>query len=123
MMTQGEYMNVKALKAAGWTIRQIAAHLGYHPATVSGWLKHGGPPPKRATAVEDLSIDEHWQKRIAALLAHNADLQATSILRVIRAEGFEGSYPSLTRYLRQVRGPSRPAAVPSRSRSSMKRAG
>jgi IS30 family transposase len=35
MMTQEEYMNVKALHAGGWTIKQIAEHLGFHPATVS----------------------------------------------------------------------------------------
>ena len=104
MMTQEEYMNVKALKAAGWTITQIAKHLGYHPATVSGWLKAGGPPPKRSVPVEELVIDEHWRARIAALLAHNDELQATSIMRVIGAEGFEGSYQSLTRHLREVRG-------------------
>ena len=107
MMAQEEFMNVKALRAAGWTIRQIAKHLGYHPATVSGWLKAGGPPPKRSVPVEELVVDDRWQNRIAALLAHNAELQATSIMRVIRAEGFEGSYASLTRHLREVRGPSR----------------
>jgi len=79
MMTQEEYMNVKALKAAGWTISQIAKHLGYHPATVSGWIKAGGPPPKRSVPVEELVIDDHWRARIAALLAHNDELQATSI--------------------------------------------
>lgn len=47
MMTQEEYMNVKALRAAGWTVAQIAKHLGYHPATISSWLKAGGPPPNR----------------------------------------------------------------------------
>jgi transposase len=110
MMTQEEYMNVKALRAAGWTIRQIAKHLGYHPATISGWLKAGGPPARRTTPVEEHVVDERWQERIAALLAHNAELQATSIMRVIRAEGFDGSYQSLTRHLREVRGPSRPQA-------------
>ena len=52
MMTQEEYMNVTALRAAGWTITQIAEHVGYHPATVSGWLRDGGPPAKRETPVE-----------------------------------------------------------------------
>lgn len=105
MMTQEEWMDVRALHAAGWTIVQIADHVGYHPATVSGWLKRGGPPPKRETATQDLVVDERWQNRIAALLAHNAELQASSIM--IAAEGFTGSYQSLTRHLRQVRGPSR----------------
>ena len=67
MMTQEEFMNVKALRAAGWTVAQIARHLGYHPATVSSWLKAGGPPAKRATPVEELVVDERWRARVARL--------------------------------------------------------
>ena len=107
MMTQEEYMNVKALHGAGWTIKQIAEHLGFHPATVSSWLKNGGPPPKREVPVDDLVVDERWRVRIAGLLAHNAHLQGSSIMRVIAAEGYEGSYQTLTRYLHSVRGPTR----------------
>ena len=107
MMTQEEYMNVKALHGAGWTIKQIAEHLGFHPATVSSWLKNGGPPPKREVPVEELVVDERWRVRIAGLLAHNAQLQGSSIMRVIVAEGYEGSYQTLTRYLHSVRGPTR----------------
>ena len=36
------------LKSQGWTIAEIARE-EYHPATVSKWLKLGGPPPKRQT--------------------------------------------------------------------------
>jgi len=100
-------MNVKALHAGGWTIKQIAEHLGFHPATVSAWLKNGGPPPKRSVPVPDLVVDERWRNRIAGLLAHNAELQGSSIMRVITAEGYEGSYQTLTRYLHSVRGPTR----------------
>ncbi len=100
-------MDVKALHAAGWTIRQIAKHCGHHPATVSKWLRAGGPAPKRAAASDELVVDQRWQERIAALLERNAELQATSVMRVITAEGFDGSYASLTRHLRAVRGPSR----------------
>jgi transposase len=107
MMTQEEYMNVKALHAGGWTIKQIAEHLGFHPATVSSWLKNGGPPPKRSVPDADLVIDARWRARIAQLLTHNADLQGSSIMRVISAEGYSGSYQTLTRYLHSVRGPTR----------------
>ena len=107
MMTQEEYMNVKALHAAGWTIKQIAEHLEFHPATVSWWLKNGGPPPTRFVPVEELVIDERWRSRIGGLLAHNAELQGSSIMRVIVAEGYSGSYQTLTRYLHSVRGPTR----------------
>lgn len=113
-MTQEEWMDVKALRAAGWTIGQIAEHVGYHPQTVSGWLRRGGPPGKRSVPVADQTVDEQWRTRIAGLLERNSALQATSIMRVLRAEGFDGSYPTLTRYLREVRGPSRgglPATV------------
>lgn len=111
MMTQEEYMDVKALRAAGWTIRQIAEQVGYHPATVSAWLKVGGPTQRRKAGDVEAVVDQRWQQRIAALLSRNADLQATSIMRVIRPEGFEGSYQSLTRHLRAVRGPTRGKAV------------
>ena len=109
MMTQEEYMNVKALHAGGWTIKQIAEHLGFHPATVSWWLKNGGPPPKRSVPAEDLVIGPRWQARIDQLLAHNAQLQGSSIHRVLAAEGYEGSYQTLTRYLHTLRGPTRGA--------------
>jgi transposase len=107
MMTQEEFMEVQVLRSAGWTINQIAEHVGYHPATIRSWLKSGGPPAKRSTPLAEQIVDELWQVRIGELLAHNASLQATSIMRIITAEGFDGSYPSLTRYLRTVRGSSR----------------
>ena len=78
MMTQEEYMNVKALRAAGWTIKQIADHLGFHPATVSSWLRNGGPPPKRSAPVNDLVIDERWQARISALRPARACIDWTN---------------------------------------------
>jgi transposase len=109
MMTQEEFMNVKVLHAAGWSIVQIAERVGYHPATVSAWLRNGGPPGKRQTPVEQMVVDERWRARVAGLLGQNAQLQASSIMRVITAEGFEGSYQSLTRHLRSVRGSSRTA--------------
>ena len=47
MMTEEEYMDVVALARQGWKISEIAAAVGHHPATVSHWLKSGGPPAKR----------------------------------------------------------------------------
>ncbi len=34
------------------TIAEIAEHLDYHPATVSKWLRAGGPPPQREVDAE-----------------------------------------------------------------------
>ncbi len=49
MMNQEEYMqDIKPLRKQGWTLEEIGEHTGYHPATISNWLKNGGPPPARA---------------------------------------------------------------------------
>lgn len=38
MLTQEEYVHeVLELRRQGWTIGEIAAQVGYHPATVSKW--------------------------------------------------------------------------------------
>jgi transposase len=105
MMTQGEFVDVIKLRDAGWTVDEIAAEVGYHPATVRGWLKAGGPPARREVTVEERVIDPGWQARIHAMLKLNPRLLATSIHDRLVAEGFEGSYPTVARFVREVRGP------------------
>ena len=112
MMTQEEYMDVMAMKRQGLSIKEIAAETGYHPKTISSWLKTGGPPAKRKKT-ESAVIDERWATRIAELLRPAPRLLGTSVFELIRAEGYSGSYPSVTRHLHTIRGPrftSAPAA-------------
>jgi transposase len=105
MLTQEEYMDVVALRRQGWTIGQIADAVGCHPATVSSWLKKGAPPPKRRPpAGREPTVSAHWAARVAKLLEANPELLASSIERILRAEGVTGSSPTLVRHLRQVRG-------------------
>ena len=69
MMTQEEYVNgVLALKRQGKTMTEIAVELGYHPATISGWLKNGGPPAARTIEPARALIDERWSARIRELI-------------------------------------------------------
>jgi transposase len=105
MLTQEEYMDVLALKRQGWTNAEIADELGYHPATISNWIRNGGPPTQRAVAASERVIDDRWAARIAALIAPPSRLLATSVFEAIRAEGFAGSYPSVAREVRRQRGP------------------
>jgi transposase len=112
MMTQEEYMDVMAMKRQGMSIKEIAAETGYHPKTVSTWLANGGPPTKRRRS-EPAVIDEHWAARIAEMIRLSPRLLGTSVFELIRAEGYSGSYPSVTRHLHSIRGPrftSAPAA-------------
>ena len=104
MMTQEEFMDVMAMKRQGLTIKEIADELGYHPSTISSWLKNGGPPTKRES-VAPPAIDERWAARIAELLRAAPRLLATSVFELIRAEGYGGSYPSVSRHVHAIRGP------------------
>ncbi len=104
MMTQEEFMDIMAMKRQGMSIKEIAEETGYHPSTISGWLRNGGPPVRRPRTSAPV-IDEHWASEIAALLRTAPRLLATSIFELIRAEGYEGSYVSVARHLNTLRGP------------------
>jgi transposase len=111
MLSQEEFMDLCALKRQGLSNREIASQLGYHPATIGKWLRAGGPPEKRAVAASVRVLDERWAARVDELLAGNGRLLSTSLFDLITAEGYTGSYPTLVRYVRRVRGPRfRPAA-------------
>jgi transposase len=105
MLTQEEYMNVLKLRHEGFTITEIADELGYHPATISRWIAAGGPPPNREIDCSELLIDDHWSRRVELLLEANPRLLATSVFAIISTEGFEGSYPTVSRHVRTLRGP------------------
>jgi transposase len=104
MMTQEEYMDVSAMKRQGLTIKEIAAETGYHPKTISSWLANGGPPEKRKKT-EPMVIDDRWSTRIAELLRLAPRLLGTSVFEMIVAEGYTGSYASVSRHLHTIRGP------------------
>ena len=97
---------VLALRRQGWTLTEISAEMGYHPQTISNWLKTGGPPAKRSIDPAERVIDERWELRIRELIQPPAHkLLASSVYEIITAEGFCGSYPSVVRFSRDLRGP------------------
>jgi len=109
MMTQEEFMDVMAMKRQGLTNKEIAEATGYHPQTISEWVKNGGPPQKRPRSAPPV-VDEHWASRIAELLRPAPRLLATSVFELISAEGYRGSYVSVARHLNELRGPRFSAA-------------
>ena len=111
MMSQEEYMDLVRLLDQGFTFAEAAEELGYHPATISKWVRDGGPPAKREAPDEQRVLDARWRDRIDALLSAKPRLLATSIFDIVVAEGFGGSYPTVVRYVRSVRGPRFRAAA------------
>lgn len=110
MLTQEEYVDLLDLRQQGWTIAEIGEELGYHPATISKWLKAGGPPKRRVVPDAERVMTARWRERIASLLEAFPRLLAVSVFHKIRAEGFEGSYPTVVRAVREIRGPRFKAA-------------
>jgi transposase len=116
MMTQEEFMDVKGMRAAGMTYAGIAEATGYHRTTIAKWIKAGGPPERRAPAADRVVLTDRWQRRIAELLEERPALLSTSIHDLLVAEGFDGSYATVVREARGIRGPrfraAKAASVP-----------
>jgi transposase len=104
MLNQEDYVKVLDLHRQGWSNKEIAAELGYHPATIAKHLK-GGPPERRVVPDDDLVMSARWRGRIGVLLDAHPRLLAVSVFNKIRAEGYTGSYPTVVRAVRTIRGP------------------
>ena len=105
MMNQESYVNIEDLRRQGWTIKEIAAETGYHPATISRRLREGPPPARRVAADGARVMSGRWVERIEALVGEHPRLLGISVWRCLGAEGFAGSYATVTMELRRVRGP------------------
>ena len=102
MMNQENYVNVNDLHKQGWTISEIAEETGWHRTTVAKYLKSGPPRPRPAAASV---MTDQWRSRIATMLETHPRLLAVSVHNKLRADGFDGSYPTVVRAVRDVRGP------------------
>ena len=102
MMNQENYVNVNDLHKQGWTISEIAEETGWHRTTVAKYLK-AGPPAARSTGASVMTGE--WRLRIVTMLEMHPRLLAVSVYNKLRADGFDGSYPTVVRAVRDIRGP------------------
>ena len=110
MMNQETYVKLEDLHKQGWTIKEIAAETGYHPATAAKRLREGPPPLRRGMSDEARVMNRRWAERIEALVGAYPRLLGVSVFRCLQAEGFGGCYSTVTRELRRIRGPRFSAA-------------
>ena len=107
MMNQEEYMqDIKPLREQGFTLEEIAERTGYHPTTISKWLRNGGPPPARVVPESQRVITPAVAGRIDGLLRQSENkLLATSTYEGLPADNYAGSYSAVVRYVNSRRGP------------------
>lgn len=103
-MNQETYVKVQDLRKQGWTLDEIAVETGFHPSTISQRLKQG-PPTKRRVPDSALVMNAFWKQRIATLIDAYPRLLGISVHNKLQAEGFAGGYSTVTRALREIRGP------------------
>lgn len=117
MLTQEEDIDAHALRKRGWTISAIARHLGRDRKTVRAYLNGVRQPGVRAVLAPDWFAP--WVAYCAARLTEDPHLWATTLFDELLDLGFDHSYPSLTRKLRQLcLRPACEACTPTRGRAS-----
>jgi hypothetical protein len=114
-------VDLHALKKQGWTNKEIAGELGYHPDTISRWLR-SGPPVRVEVPDERRVMTSAWRSRIETLLGVYERLLAVSVFNKLRAEGFAGSYPTVVRASATSVGRGSGRRRPCRCRSTPTRA-
>ena len=98
MLTWEEDIEAHALRKRGWTIAAIARHLGRDRKTVRAYLSGGRSPGQRKPAGPDTFAA--FTGYVSARLKEDPHLWATTLFDELQDLGFTGSYPTLTRQIR-----------------------
>ncbi len=99
MLTQEEDVEIHALRKQGWTISEIARHTGRDRKTIRAYLAGEREPGVRA-AVEEDPFDR-IEPYVAQRLADDHGVWATVLFDEVQGLGYDRSYPTFTRKLRQ----------------------
>jgi transposase len=99
MITREEDIDAHALHRQGWTISAIARHLGRDRKTIRGYLRGDREAGVRAPAAADPFGP--FAAYCRARLAEDPHLWATTLFDEVIALGYDRSYPTFTRALRE----------------------
>ena len=98
MLTREEDVDASALSRQGWSISAIARHLGRDRRTIRDHLSGKRTAGQRAPAGPDPFAP--FVDYVAARLAEDPHLWASTLLDELQPLGFDLSYPTLTRHIR-----------------------
>lgn len=98
MLTPEEDVEITSLRKRGWTISAIARHVGHDRKTVRAYLSGQREPGVRSRAEVD-PFDE-FEPYVRQRLSDDQHVWATTLFDEVVALGFDGSYQTFTRKLR-----------------------
>jgi transposase len=98
MLTQGEDVEVHALKERGWTITAIATHLGHDRKTIRSYLNGERVPGVRVRVAPDPL--EPFVPYLTQRLLDDPHVWASALFDEVVALGYSLSYPSFARQVR-----------------------
>ena len=98
MLTPEEDVEITSLKARGWTISAIARHVGHDRKTVRAYLAGQREPGVRAKSAPDPF--DRFEPYVRQRLADDPHLWATTLFDEVVLLGFDRSYQSFTRQIR-----------------------
>ena len=99
MLTQEEDVEIHALRQRGWSIAAIARHTGRDRKTIRGYLAGEREPGVRASAEPDPF--DRIEGYVAQRLRDDHGVWATALFDEVEALGYDRSYPTFTRKLRE----------------------
>jgi transposase len=99
MLTQEEDVEIHALRKQGWTISEIARHTGRDRKTIRAYLAGERQPGVRAVVEPDPF--DRIEAYVAQRLADDHSVWGTTLFDEVQALGYDRSYPTFTRKLRQ----------------------
>jgi len=97
MLTEEDDVEIHALARRGWSVSAIARHTGRDRKTIAKYL--AGKGPSRAPAASCL---EPFRAYLKARFDDDAHVLATTLYEELRGLGFDRSYPTLVREIREL---------------------
>jgi transposase len=99
MLTQEEHVEIHALNKRGWSISEIARHTGRDRKTIRAYLSGDHQPGVRVSSEPDPfdQVEPYVRQR----LLDDHGLWATTLFDEVQRLGYDRSYPTFTRKIRQ----------------------
>ena len=101
MLIKGDWMDIKSQAERGVYKKDIARSLGVHPRTVRRALARGGAPPGKRPGRRKSKLDG-FKGEVDRLLGEDV-WNAMVILKILKEQGYTGSYTILRDYIQPKR--------------------